>query len=474
MNVATLTPPRAKSRTARRRTQPSAHIVLYCPTLQKACGIATYTHMLAHAQGYPVISSLEELATMRCTHLHIQHEFGIFTTAHLNEVFSYCHTRGIHISVTMHTVIPMPSIPEYFWFRCDRFLTMLGLQSEGKGLYVEVPIKLARCLCLFCEGLMYWINQILRGNLRLWNTYQRVRTTMWKRYLFIQAVNVDMARDISGRTVRWVWTRLNPDYDVRSFWHFRTSQEAIIKNADSIYVHCQEAEWELIRRGVRRVHCVRHGVQNARCCLRLHSRTDHKTHVGVFGFPNPHKGILEIIEACKKMRNVRLHIYASIKHDGVQTAYIQKVIALSKKHAWIDLCTDHLSIEEVVWNLSRCDVNVWFAYPPGGISASGSICQYVAAKRPIIASDVVMVGTLKDAVCLVPPGDIDALRKAIKTYRGGIRALKAYADTYAWDRLEYAHGKESEMIRSMETSIKDAYLSQAVLSAFGTSKQERL
>ncbi len=158
-------------------------------------------------------------------------------------------------------------------------------------------------------------------------------------------------------------------------------------------------------------------------------------HVGTYGFLGRHKRLFDIIDACEKIDNVVLHIYSSVNR-------VAPVIDLSRKLKQKIAGKDRVlqdghyyTLKQIVWYLSRCDVNVWYQLPITWISSSGSIREYLAARRPIVAADTIMVEALKDIIQLVGPFDGDALRDAIENYNPDVAGIKAYAEQHTWEKL---------------------------------------
>tara|TARA_Y100000310_G_C20649510_1_gene798566 strand:- start:476 stop:1549 length:1074 start_codon:yes stop_codon:yes gene_type:complete len=345
----------------------------------------------------------------------------MMSSTELGEIFAYCKEKGIHCYVTMHTVVPLPTLPEYLRFRLLR-------PFGGKLTLTSVPKGLALLAFQIWEDCIWLLHLLLRGNLRLWKRWNSLKEKVSTK------TSQDKAQKIFPQG--WQWTRENPDYDMGSYLHFRTSQKTIVQSAEKIVVHCTEAKEALQNMGANSIEVIPHGVLFAPTSPHRHSHEDGKTHVGCFGFMHPHKCLLEIIDACAQVPNLSLHIYASTEHCGLDDRYRRQVERKANQHEWIELCTDHLELDEVIWKLSACDVNVWFADVPGGMSVSGSIRQYIAAGRPIIASDTIMISDIRDAVEVVPPQDVHALAQVLSQYReANEESSIKWAVQLAWEKV---------------------------------------
>lgn len=338
-------------------------VVQYCSSLGRACGIATYTEMLSAAQGMPMVKSVEEVVAkkLKPTHLHVQHEFGIYSIQELKRIVSFCALHGIQLVTTLHSVIPLPNFHQYIRYRMSK----RPLSMDGRG---------------------------------------------------------------------WVWTDDQPDYDFRSFKHFRETQLLLIRASSLLVVHCHDAKEALEKMGAPNVAVVPHATKSTRTSALRRSAADGKLHIGCFGFFKPHKCIMEIIDACDHMPGRVLHIYASAAHGDRQTAYERDVLARAARKPWIHTETSHLPLDTVVNELSKCDVNVWYCNAPGAISTSGSIRQYLAAGRPIVAADNVMISDVKHLIDTVPHGNMDALRAALLHHTDRTAEMKAYVEATSWEK----------------------------------------
>jgi glycosyltransferase involved in cell wall biosynthesis len=401
-------------------------VVQYCPSLGKACGIATYTQMLAGAQEYAMVRSVEELAVLspQPTHVHVQHEFGIMRARELHQIRTYCHAHGIQWYVTMHSVIPLPTLRAYARYRIDH--SPRDIKKIPNFLFSRLPGLIIKGIDTF----------FFDRRLRLWERADNLKNRLFPQ---LKKAPKPLTHAVANAPL-WFWTEHNPDYDWYSFLQFRSSQQAIIKHADCIVVHNNEAKDALIAMGARRVEVIAHGLQPARTSPILFSQRDGKLHVGCFGFLKPHKSILEIIDACALLDDVVLHIYASIAHDDRQNDYVDEVRRRAEKNDWIRLETAHFPLDAIVWRLSQCDVNVWYCTPPGSISTSGSVRQYLAAERPIVAADTVMVSDIRHLIKTVPYGDTQALADALRGFHYPTEALKTYSRHHTWNDTRAQYG----------------------------------
>ncbi len=343
------------------------HVVQYCSSLGRACGIATYTNMLSNAQKFATVRSLHDLEHIypRPTHVHVQHEFGITPLHELRAIHAWCKRNGALFCVTMHSIVPLPTTLNYVRFR-------LANPRSKRTADMRAP---------------------------------------------------------------WIWTRDFPDYNVGSFFQFQKVQRFLVQEADALIVHCTEAKDVLESMGAKRVFVIDHALQRYRTSSRLFSDDDGLLHVGCFGFLKPHKSILELMEAIEKIPNAVLHLFASTAHNDEQNAYVRSVHEKAKQVGRIIIDTSHLPLDTVIYQLSKCDVNAWYCAPPGAVSTSGSIRQYLAAQRPIVAADNVMISDIRHLVHAVPHGDISALADALTHCTSDVATIRAYNASHEWSMI---------------------------------------
>ena len=391
-------------------------VVQYCPSLGTPCGIAAYTEMLCNAMGCTSIKSLEEIDNDIPTHLHVQHEFSIISPAVLKKIMVYCHEHKICLYITMHSVVPIRNIKSlsalYPWLQLYRSVKVVIIRAflktdkemggkaqptDGSAQNGMVPPRASK-----------------RG-------FSGPLKNLWR---------------MAGQLTVKAASRFGLDLGTIDF---AASQLLVINNAAKIIVHSEISKqiWLTLGADSGQIEVFHHPVKRFQTSDTLYSDSENKIHVGCFGFLRKDKCVLEIIEACKDIQNCILHIYASTSHKNCPLDYEKKVIKQANTHGWIKLHRAHLPLAKVVFSLSKCDVNVWYASQnPKYISVSGSIRQYLAAKRPVIASDIAMVSDVRDILQLVPPKRHHLLAKAIKNCSNHTGKIENYIGKHTWDRVE--------------------------------------
>ncbi len=407
-------------------TSPS--VVLYCSSLGQACGIATYTCMLSEAQNIPTVRRLEDLENPP-EYLHVQHEFGIMPSEELRRVITYCKNHSVRLYITMHLVVPFPDE-----------MAFTGLSYHIKKTYIYL-------MRLYRDYILDHIELFLNRDHPLTDKINQIRATLLAiqkrtehRYK-IGHLDVDPWPVPPLSTLDEMKER-NATAGFILATPFFKDQQIIIRNAARIIVHSEPARRALINQGTayRQMSVFTHPLLSAPVSDRLHSDADHRLHVGCFGFLNTHKGLREVIEACTKIPDVSLHVYACAGHQDKPHVFEAEILQRAKAHDWIELNTDFLPLPDIIYRLSQCDVNVWYVQQyPHGLSASGSLRQYIAARRPIIASDIPMVDDVRSLVQTVPPNNTEFLAEAIRKFDSDTTKIETYADKYTWDKAKWIY-----------------------------------
>lgn len=212
-------------------------------------------------------------------------------------------------------------------------------------------------------------------------------------------------------------------------------QRAIIAGADLIVTTTDAGRQALEQMGARWVRWVPLGLQIHPVSDRLLSDGDGRRHVGVFGHLVWYKRVLEIIDACEAVSNIVLHIFAGPNEVWSDDQYIRAVESRVAEADWVRLDRTYHDLSRIVWKLSQCDVNVWYQEPLPELLASGSIREYLAALRPVIAAETAALADLRGLVQLVDPYDTAALVAALQDPIESSPALHAYLEEHTFDRL---------------------------------------
>ena len=175
---------------------------------------------------------------------------------------------------------------------------------------------------------------------------------------------------------------------------------------------------------------------------RLHSESDGKLHVGYFGFLSPAKDLTSLIQACQKVPDVVLHLLASVPQtQGDISGYARTFIEVAERYDWIDLDIEFLPLADVVLRLSQNDVNVYLTSKLShGFSSSGSVRQYLAAKRPILANPSPLISDLQDVITVLPDNRPDTIAAAIRSFDPDTSRIEAYVPQHTWDAVPDVYG----------------------------------
>lgn len=353
--------------------------ILLCHSLGTECGISTYTEMLSKSNSIKAIKTLKDLGLETPSHLHVQHEFGIVSSKQMEEIVKYCKKNGIKLYVTMHTILPK-SMNFY-----SLLLTQVSFVFKHDN-FIEV--------------------------------LKKIKSSVW------DILNFSFRKDDKWR----------PGTIVES-WEFFKNQNLIVKNADKIFVHSESAKKELEKQGSKNVELFIHPTIIFQTSDRLFSTEDGKKHIGFFGFFNKDKDILNLIKTIKTLDNVVLHLYSCVKKDHDREYYnlVEKEIGNDTDVFWHK---DFMSLERVIFELSKCDLLVWNSKPIAHYSSSGSIRQYLAAKRPILARENNLVEDLKDIIRIVENIDSDVIKNQIDNIHLDALKINEYLENHTWEKTK--------------------------------------
>lgn len=388
-------------------------IVQYCPSLRKVCGIAIYTEMLCQSHNYQSVRSLNEINAPP-THLHLQHEFGIVPLRKLKEIIRYCKKNEVKFYITMHSVAAVAALPKKYLYSA----LFLGSFQQLGAMAATFVIKIDR---------LYWPNQ-----LKFYNFFRMIKQKIAQLFQTLPPSSPKISGD---ETQGW---NSNPSkFPFQYLIFLIRTEKLILENADKIIVHSKIAQEALINMGAKCVEVVPHAIQTFPTSEHLLSEKDGRLHVGTFGFLFSYKSFLEIIAACDLLDNVILHIFASCGHQKYQknNFYYYELIEKIKTHPWIIFEDRHLPMQQVVYQLSQNDVNVWYTKQLATICTSGSIRQYLAAKRPIIASNNVMIYDVKHLIQILEKDSPEDLANAIKNFNPQTKHIEDYIKNYTWDKV---------------------------------------
>jgi len=188
--------------------------------------------------------------------------------------------------------------------------------------------------------------------------------------------------------------------------------------------------------------------ENARRILDI---PDNKKVILCFGFIRKNRGYEYLLEAAKDMKDT-IVIIAGKKDD--KDAYLN-LLNYEKQMSNLKLFIKWIPDREVQIYLNACDVMV---LPYTHITTSGVIQLAYAFSKPVVTTSI---GGLTDVVnsntgILVPPNDIDALRKAIeRIFSMDLEAMGRYAHEYA--KKEFSWELNAQKIKELYESIIAAF-----------------
>lgn len=387
--------------------------VLLCPSLGTKCGISTYTELLSESNNIPAVANLSELYFEIPSHIHLQHEFGIAPYDLVESVIAFCKVNDIKFYSTLHTVLPISinvnsKIFSLFSFLFLNDYVIFILKKVIKILYKYKIIDKLK-----------WLRWKLKEGLKF----------IWWKFEFSKAIPIDWDYHLGDR-VHGVHDPWWPIYINENSRYFK-NQNLVVSNSDKIFVHSESAKQTLLKQGAKKVELFIHPVLMYEVSKDLYSVKDGRIHFGFFGFFNKDKSIYEIIQSCKKVPNCVLHIYSCVQ-DHHDKDYLRKVENEVEKNEWIEFHKEFLPLGEVIFNLSKCDILLWNTKPISHYSSSGSIRQYLAAKRPIIARRNNLVEDLEGIINIINDISGEALVNELKNSYSDEK-IKEYLTKYSWE-----------------------------------------
>jgi glycosyltransferase involved in cell wall biosynthesis/SAM-dependent methyltransferase len=245
--------------------------------------------------------------------------------------------------------------------------------------------------------------------------------------------------------------------------------------ADALLVHSKQDEERLASFGVRdNVRLVPHGnlVFPAESkWLRKDFGIPFQPVVGTFGFLLPHKGILELLEAIKILReefpSIGFLAQCALHQDGISREFeslVRRRIEDLGLTSCVLLSTDFLSPEEAVLFLQLSDLIV-LPYKRTQESSSASVRFALATGRPVITTDLGIFGDVSQATYQLESDEP-------KTLAAGIRRILCdddLANTFARRALLHAYSNSWERVGKYYIDLLDAILSHKELPQYHAS-----
>lgn len=143
--------------------------------------------------------------------------------------------------------------------------------------------------------------------------------------------------------------------------------------------------------------------------------------IGFFGFMHWHKGILPLAQAVKQLRSTfypdaKCYLFSSISENRSSgefcSYFLRQVQALGLQDA-IELSLDFIPEQKLIDCLNAMDINVLPYTECGYNSTSAAVRMLIAARRPIITSDVPFFADLDEQVMKIPEVTPEAICEAL-------------------------------------------------------------
>ena len=287
-------------------------------------------------------------------------------------------------------------------------------------------------------------------------------------------MQTDLLEHLYDVNAKIVSTLHTPDFNNKSVVEFASQ-------CDLVMIHNEPLARSISGSLPASIQYIPHGVQEF-------TTTHHREESGVpmsipllfnYGFCSPTKGILELIQACKMLKQNRLldsngdiltttHfevvIYAGVKPG--QESYFERCLAEANGVDGLTISNQVLSEETIDFWASICDYTV-FPYSPSGHpfrinSTSGALMRVLHGGKPVIATDE---GRLRDIIGGVHgfksgKGSPESLAFAIyhainqfnfnkRGYNAMSQSVSELASRFAWPRVGKTHEKAYQQLCSI-------------------------
>ncbi len=269
--------------------------------------------------------------------------------------------------------------------------------------------------------LLSWWNPIswVRGGMAVRGDILHVQWWSW--FLAAPYCTVMSIAQLRGKRV--VLTAHNTAPHERSLWK-RALNDLVIRRADQIIVHAERNRVALTARGHEgeRISVVPHGILGIAHEERVPSREEARTMLGIepracvvllFGNLRPYKGVRVLVEAAARMReqvpNLRVVIAGERWNDCSDPASDAAAAGVADIS---DLRMGYVPGHDVPALFAAADAVALPYTHFDGQSGAGTLA--LSAGRALVVSDVGGLRELtRDARAIVPPGDADALARAL-------------------------------------------------------------
>ena len=233
--------------------------------------------------------------------------------------------------------------------------------------------------------------------------------------------------------------------------------ELIKSCVDVIIVHSTQLSEELIRLGAPagRVRIIPMGCREYplgdRNAIRRSLGIDDSPAIGFFGFALPSKGIFELAAATKLLRRdhpglVCFMFGASPFFAESSASEIRAEMAARGLGEGVILKSDYMPLEEVVNYLHAMDVNILPYRNVGFIGTSSAVRVLMAARRPIITTNIPYFADLQGEVYKIASADPEHIAGAVQEILGSpekqaqlISHVNAYLKANSWEVVARKH-----------------------------------
>ncbi|MBD8137275.1 glycosyltransferase [Bacillus sp. CFBP 13597] len=208
---------------------------------------------------------------------------------------------------------------------------------------------------------------------------------------------------------------------------FNKYNQVVAENSSRVIVHSDEMKRQCIIWGFPSENLVvipmgtRSFLLKTAKQVRRVNHIDGEPAIGFFGFPFPHKGIDNLIEALNQLRktypNIKgyflSHYPNYLKNHGTYSSFLQHLqfkFSRNKHLIWIK---DYLDEKQIVQFMHAMDINILPYKDHNQKGTSAAVKMLLAAKKPIITTDLLYFADLENEVYKMKGEDANTIKRAL-------------------------------------------------------------
>ena len=175
--------------------------------------------------------------------------------------------------------------------------------------------------------------------------------------------------------------------------------------------------------------------------------------IGGFGFMREHKGIFNIIQSIKKMNNLNIHyrgLHTLVEENSESQGLLERCQSYIKEHQLsknIQLTTNFLEIEEIIEQLSHCDI-ILLPYDKNNEGSSASASTAFATHLPICVTKAHIFNSISPYTYQIEGNSINNIITAIELFISDQELYEKY------QKLALEYSKEFNISKTAENYLK--------------------